>query len=68
MIQPQTLLKFHTPCIPQHHVQALPSPQPHDMFHVQPTPMQITGKRPPECMRIACSHRSSLSEVVAYLL
>ena len=67
MIQPQTLLKLDTPRIPQHHIQALPSPQPHDMLHIQPTPMQIAGKRPPKRVRITCSHWSSLSEVVAYL-
>ena len=52
MIQLQTLLKFHAPRIPQHHIQALPSPQPHYMLHIQPTPMQITRKRPPERVRI----------------
>ena len=47
-VHPQTLLPLHAPRITQHHVQALPAPQPHDMLHVQPrsvpTDRQVTGQ------------------------
>jgi len=67
-IQPQTLLKLHTPGIPQHHVQALPPSHPHYMLDIYPSPVQIGSKCSPKHVRIACFHWSSLSEVVAYWL
>jgi len=52
LIQLQTLLKLHTPRIPQHHIKAFPSPKPHNMLHIQSSPMQVTGEGSPERVRV----------------
>ena len=41
LIHLQAILKLHTPGISHHHLQRLPSPQPHNMLYVHPLPMQI---------------------------
>jgi hypothetical protein len=48
---PQTLLKLHTPRVPDHHIQTLPPTKPHDMLHIQTCPMQVRREGPPEGMR-----------------
>ena len=51
-IELETILESDRPSISLYHIQALSSPQPHYILHIQPTPMQIRSKRSPERMPI----------------